>query len=180
MADYFEIDVSLTKAEIARYNFHHIRWILVIDILGFLGLVAMTYLSIFHPSPDTRRLLGSLLVWAVVLLAAGLSQPFILFMQIYILKSPAMLTQTARRVYRFNDDGIHIESNGKSARKGWGDIKAIKDIGRLIVVFTGPKLAFVIPKRCLGDAERARSFVGYMLDRIEKLKKPGRESPTGS
>ncbi len=168
MTEYFEIDVSLTRGEIARYNFHHIRWILVIDILGFLGVVAMTYLSIFHPSPGTRELLGSLLIWAVVLLAAGLSQPFILFMQIYILKSLAMLTQIARRIYRFDDDGIHIESDGKSARKSWGDIRAIKDIGRLIVIITGPKLAFVIPKRCLGDAERARSFVGYLLDRIEK------------
>ena len=168
MADYFEFDVSLTKAEIARYNFYHIRWLLVIDILGFLGVVAMTYLSIFHPLPATRELLGSLLIWAVLLLAAGLSQPFILFMQIYILKSLAMMTQTARRIYRFDDDGIHIESDGKSARKGWGQIKAIKDIGRLIIVITGPKLAFVIPKRCLGDAEKARSFIGYLLDRIEK------------
>ncbi|MEE9555402.1 MAG: YcxB family protein [candidate division Zixibacteria bacterium] len=168
MADSYEIDVSLTRAEIARYNFHHIRWILVIDILGLLGVVAMTYLSIFHPSHETRELFGSLLVWAVVLLAAGLSQPFILFMQIYIIKSPAMLTQKARRVYRFDNDGIHIESEGKTARTDWGKIVTVKDIGRLIVISTGPKLAYIIPKRCLGSPARAESIIGYLLEQVQK------------
>ena len=168
MTDFFEIDVSLTKGEIARYNFHHIRWILVLDLFGLAGVIAMTYFSIFDPSPATRELCGSLLIWAVVLLAAGLSQPFILFLQIYVLKNPAMLALTAHRVYKFDSDFIYIESDGKSALTAWSDVRAIKDIGRLILIFTGRKLAYVIPKRSLWSPEQLESFMRFLTEKAGK------------
>ncbi len=168
MTDFFEIDVSLTRGEIARYNLHHIRWLLVLDLLGLAGVFAMTYISIFHPSRDTRELFGSLLIWAVLILAAGLSQPFILFMQIYVLKSPAMRAQTARRLYKFDNDGIYIESDGKSATTSWAHIRAIKDVGRLILIFTGPRLAYVIPKRSLWNIERLHFFTRFLQERISQ------------
>lgn len=165
MTDFFEIDVSLTRGEIARYNFHHIRWLLALDLIGLAGVFAMTWLSIFHSSSEIRELLGSLLIWAVLLLAAGLSQPFILFMQIYILKSPAVRALTAGRLYKFDNDGIYIESDGKTARTPWGNVRAVKDIGRLILIFTGSKLAYVIPKRSLWNMERLQSFTRFLKER---------------
>lgn len=161
-----EMDVVLTKAEIARYNFYHIRWLLLIDLLGLIGLVVLTYLSVFNPSPQTRDMLSSLLIWAVLLLAAGLSQPFILLLQIYILKNPAMQVQTARRNYRFDNDGIHIESNGKRVLTPWGRIVKVKDIGRLILIFTGPKMAYVIPKRCFSSGGQVNSFEGFVIEMV--------------
>jgi hypothetical protein len=166
----FEIDVTLTRAEIARYNFHHIRWLLLLDTAGFLGLLAMTYLSIFHPSPDTRELIGSLIIWAILLLALGLSQPFILFMQIYILKGPGMSIQKARRIYSFDDMGIRVSSGSRKASTPWSGIEAIKDLGRIILIFTGPRLAYVIPKRCVGTADEIRSFTRFLLSKIKKAK----------
>jgi len=170
MIEQIEIDVTLTKSEIARYNFYHIRWLLTIDFLGFLALIAMTYLSIFIPSPGVRNLFGSFLFWGVLLLAAGLSQPFILFLQIFVLKNPAIFVQTARRFYRFATDGIHIKSDGKAVLTTWNKIVAVKDIGRLILVSTSPKLAYVIPKRCLGSNAQVKSFTGFLLERIKQAK----------
>lgn len=168
MSEHIDIDVTLNKSEIARYNFYHIRWLLVLDLIGLTGLIVMTYLSIYHPSPDVRRTLGSLLIWAVLLVAVGFSQPFILFLQIYILKNPAMLVQTARRKYSFADEGIHIESDGKEVLTPWGKIVALKDIGRLILIFTSPRLAYVIPKRCFSSGGNSGHFLKFIIERIKK------------
>lgn len=170
MTEGIEFEVALTKSEIARYNFYHIRWLLLLDLLGFFGLLAMTYLSIFHPKPGVRELFSSLLIWGVLLVAAGLSQPFILFLRIFILRDPAMSAQTARRSYRFATDGIRIQSSLKTALTKWNKIIAVKDIGRLILVFTAPKLAYVIPKRCLGTRGQVKSFVAFLIERIKNSK----------
>ncbi len=167
MPEKIEIDVTLTRSEIARYNFYHIRWILILDILGLIGLLIITYASMFHPEPQTRDLLGSLILWAVLILAIGLSQPFILFLQIFVLKNPAMISQTASRVYTFSDDGIHIDSGGRLATTPWSRVTALKDIGRLILIFTGAKLAYVVPSRCFSSDEQRKEFIGFILRKIK-------------
>ncbi len=170
MSEEIEIDVTLTRSEIARYNFYHIRWILILDILGLIGLLILTYASMFHSEPQTRDFLGSLIVWAVLLLAVGLSQPFILFLQIFVLKNPAMVSQTASRVYTFSDDGIHINSGGRLATAPWSRITALKDINLLILIFTGVKLAYVVPKRCFSSNEQRKEFIGFILRKIKDTK----------
>ncbi len=167
MPEKIEIDVTLTKSEIARYNFYHIRWLLILDILGLIGLLIITYASMFHPEPQTRDFLGSLILWAVLILAFGLSQPFILFLQIFVLKNPAMISQTASRVYTFSDDGIHINSGGRLATTPWSRVTALKDIGRLILIFTGAKLAYVVPRRCFSSNEQREKFMGFLLRKIK-------------
>ena len=170
MSEEIEIEVALTRSEIARYNFYHIRWLLILDILGLIGLLIITYASMFHPEPQTRDLFGSLIVWAVLILAIGLSQPFILFLQIYVLKNPAMVSQTARRVYTFSDDGIRISSGDRLATTPWSRVTALKDIGRLILIFTGAKLAYVIPKRCFSSNDQRKTFIGFLLQKIKETK----------
>jgi hypothetical protein len=170
MPEKIEIDVTLTRSEIARYNFYHIRWLLTLDILGLIGLLVITYASMFHPEPHIRDLLGSLVIWAVLILAIGLSQPFILFLQIFVLKNPAMISQTAKRVYMFSDDGIRISSGGRLATTPWSKITALKDIGRLILIFTGAKLAYVIPKRCFSSDDQRKTFIGFLLQKIKETK----------
>jgi hypothetical protein len=168
MADEFEIEVSLMRADIARYNFHHIRWLLVLDTAGLVALLIMTYISLFHPEPEMRALFSSLLFWAVLIVAIGLSQPLVLFLQIYVAKSPAVESQRAGRVYRFNDDGIRIESEGRAVVTPWSKITALKDIGRLILIYTSSRLAYVIPRRCFKTDQAKRSFIRYLLERIRK------------
>lgn len=170
MAGEFEIEVSLTRADIARYNFYHIRWLLVLDVLGLSGLLIMTYISLFHPEPETRELFGSLLFWAILIVAIGLSQPLVLFLQIYVTRNPAVDNQRAGRLYTFSDDGIDIESEGRTVKTPWSKITALRDIGRLILIFTGSKLAYVIPRRCFPTDEARRSFVLYLLERIRKAR----------
>jgi hypothetical protein len=170
MSDDIEIDVVLTRSEIARYNYYHIRWLLILDILGLIGLLIITYASMFHPEPETRDFFGSIIIWAILILAVGLSQPFILFMQIFVLKNPAMAVQTARRIYMFSDDGIHISSGGRLATTPWSRVTALKDIGRLILIFTSVKLAYVIPKRCFSSDEQRKEFIGLLAEKIGKAK----------
>lgn len=169
MSEKIEFEVALTRSEIARYNFYHIRWLLILDFLGFIGLLVLTYASMFHPEPQTRDLFGSLVIWAVLILAVGLSQPFILFLQIFVLKNPAMTSQTARRVYTFSGDGIRISSGDRLATTPWSKITALKDIGRLILIFTGAKLAYVIPKRCFSSIEQSKVFTGFLLRKIKEM-----------
>lgn len=166
MSEEIKIEVALTRSEIARYNFYHIRWLLILDILGLIGLLILTYTSMFHPEPQTRDLFGSLIVWAVLVLAVGLSQPFILLLQIFVLKNPAMVSQTTGRVYTFSDEGICISSGDRLATTPWSKLTALKDIGRLILIFTGAKLAYVIPKRCFSSNEQRKKFIGYLLRKI--------------
>ncbi len=168
MPEKIKIEVTLTRSEIARYNFYHIRWLLILDLLGLIGLLIITYASMFHPEPQTRDLFGSLVVWAVLILAVGLSQPFILLLQIFVLKNPAMMSQTARRVYTFSDDGIRISSGDRLATTPWPKVTALKDIGRLILIFTGAKLAYVIPKRCFSSDDQRKTFIGFLLEKIKK------------
>lgn len=170
MSEKIEFEVVLTRSEIARYNFYDMRWLLILDILGLIGLLIMTYASMFHPEPQTRDLLGSLIIWAILILAIGLSQPFMLFLQIFVLKNPAVASQTARRVYTFSNDGIHINSGGRLATTPWSRIMALKDIGRLILIFTSTKLAYVIPKRCFSSNEQRKAFIGFLIRKIREGK----------
>ena len=165
MAGDFEIEVSLTRGDIARYNFHHIRWLLVLDALGLVMLLIMTYISLFHPEPETRNLFSTLLFWAVLIVAVGLSQPLVLFLQIYVTKNPAVESQRAGRVYTFD---ITIRSQGRVVTTPWAKITALRDIGRLILIYTSSRLAYVIPRRCFKTDEVRRSFVRYLLERMEK------------
>jgi hypothetical protein len=141
---------------------------LVLDALGLVMLLIMTYISLFHPEPETRSLFSTLLFWAVLVVAVGLSQPLVLFVQIYVTGNPAVENQRAGRVYTFNGGGITIESQGRVVTTSWSKITAMKDIGRLILIYTSSRLAYVIPRRCFESDESKRSFVKYLLERMGK------------
>ena len=142
----------------------------MLDILGLIALLVITYVSMFHPEPATRDFFGSIIIWAILIVAVGLSQPFVLFMQIFVLKNPDMASQTARRAYTFSDDGIHISSGGRLATTPWSKVRELKDIGRLILIFTSVKLAYVIPKRCFSSDEQRKEFIGLLAQKTGRAK----------
>ena len=164
----YRLCVSLTRGEIARYNFHHIRWLLFIDAIGLGVLLAGVCFSLVYSEPGSRGTLEIFIFWGVLLLAVGLSQPFILFLQIFVFKTPAVLTQMELRTYTFDDDGIHIDVGARTATTFWPKVTAVKDIGRLLLIYTSPKLAYVIPKRYFSSSDDRQQFVRQLLGLIKR------------
>jgi hypothetical protein len=167
MSDEYKISVNLSKSEIARYNFHHIRWLLIIDVLGLAILLIGVYFSIYAGNSGTRNTLSALTFWGTLVLATGLSQPLILVLQIYLLKSPAVEEQMRPKQYLFDDQGIHIVSSGRSASTSWSNVIAIKDIGQMLLIYTNPKLAYIIPTRYFASREDRSRFIGQLLHRVK-------------
>jgi len=170
MSEDYEFEVALTRSEVARYNLYHIRWLIILDIIGLGLFLYIAYSSFYHPDPDTRDLLRTVSIWAAIALAFGLSQPFIIILQIYIFKTAGRESLMAKRIYSFSDFGIHISSMGKKAWKKWADIREIKNIGNILLIFTAPKLAYVIPRRCLGSKKEWRRFIGFIFERAKREK----------
>lgn len=166
MSTDYEIEVTLTKSEVARYNLYHIRWLIILDILGFGIFLYIVYASFFHPDPGTREILRTISIWTAIALAIGLSQPFIIIFQIYMTGTGRSRNLIARRIYRFSDFGIHISSMGKKAQKTWADIQETKNIGNILLIFTAPKLAYVIPRRCLGSKSEWNRFRKFIFERV--------------
>ena len=172
MSKEMKIMVSLTKGDIARYNFHHIRWIIFLDIIGFILLVLGVYFSVASPVPGVRHTLSTLVIYGAVLLAVGLSQPFILFLQIFLFKSPAVEAQMTSRLYCFDNCGIHVHSGDKIAATPWSRVIALKDTGRMFLIYTSPKLAYVIPKRYFPSKEDRKRFIADLLGKLKDAAKP--------
>ncbi len=167
MSEEYKISVSLTRGEIASYNFHHIRWLLWVDAIGVCTLLVAAYFSFVSPKPGIRSTLSILVFWGVIFLAVGLSQPFILFLQIYIFKTPAVIEQMQPKLYTFNDEGIHIEVGNRHATTPWSRVTTIKAIDKLFLIYTSPKLAYIIPQRCFASREEFHRFAGLMLGRVK-------------
>ncbi len=168
MKDNFELDVSLKKSEVAKYNLYHIRWLIILDIIGFGIFFYIVYFSFSHPEPETRELLGTISIWGVIALSIGLSQPMIILVQIYIFKADPVKKLMALRSYKFSEIGIQISSAGKKAQKGWSEITDVIYIGSLLLLFTSSKLAYVIPRRCFESRKDWDEFRRFLLARAKK------------
>lgn len=168
--DEYRLAIELKKSEIAAYNFHHIRWLLFLDLAGLIVLMSGVYISVVSPNPEARQTLSVLVIWGALFLAVGLSQPFILFLQIFVIKSPAVTEQMLPKSYIFDNDGIHIHAGSRSALRRWSEVSAIKEIGKLLLIYTSPKLAYVIPFRYFESSEERRRFLNYIIERLKSIK----------
>lgn len=166
----YEIEVSLKKSEVVRYNFFHIRWIIAADIVGMGIFLYLVYGSFFSPDPSTRNLLSTISIWASIALAFGLSQPLIIILQIYIFKARTLADFMAKRTYGFSDIGIKVSSGGKEAEKKWIAIRGIRNIGGLLLIYTAPRLAYVIPRRCFGSRKEWTDFLRFLWSRFKRQK----------
>jgi hypothetical protein len=164
----YKIEVRLTKWEIARYNFYHIRWLVLLDAIGFAVLLGFVFVSLVNPDPGFRNMLKIAIMWGVLILAVGLSQPLILFLQVFVLKSPAVESQMEPRVYTFDDSGIHIKAGPRHATTLWLRIVEIKDIPKLLLIYTNPKLAYIIPKRYFESRREMLRFIRTLLERVQR------------
>jgi amino acid transporter len=160
----------LTKPEVVRYNFYHIRWLILLDLIGLGLFLYIVYASYSNPVPETRQLLRTVSIWAAIALAIGLSQPFLIILQVYLSKAGKSESLMGKRLYRFSDFGIQISARGKNASKKWEDVKKIKNIGNILLIFTAPKLAYVIPRRCLGSKGEWGGFLKFTLGKVGRKK----------
>ena len=173
MAEDYRVDIALTKSEVIRYNFYHIRWLIILDIIGLGIFLYIVFGSYYHPDPETRQLLRTVSIWAAIALAVGLSQPLIILLQVYLSGAGKSESLVGRRNYSFSDAGIRIASDDKTAWKEWEDIMRVKNTGNILLIFTSPKLAYVIPRRCFKSKYEWRKFIKYILEQTKMKKKPG-------
>jgi len=167
MNETFKIDVELKKNEVIRYNLSHILRLIIADVIGFLFFIYITYLSFAHPESSTRDLLETVSIWLAVALAIGLSQPLVIILQVLLAKTEIMRKMVAERSYLFSDNGIEIRSQGQNAVKIWDDIIRVRKLTGLLLIYTGKKAAYVIPKRCFNNTEKWRSFIKYVKVKID-------------
>ncbi len=164
----FEIEVKLTKGDIIEYNFMHIRWLLLLDIIAFIILIVGVYISIIYPDRETRETLGMLAFWWAAILAVGLSQPFVLIMQILILKSPAVEKQMMARRYILDSTGIHIKSDERDVNMPWAKIEMVRETRKIVLIYTNPKLAYIVPKRYFSSKDEMNRFILFLSSKIGK------------
>lgn len=167
MSESYQIDVELRKSEVIWYNFGHIRWLIIIDLIGLLIFICIAYLSFTHPESATRELLETLSIWIAVALAIGFTQPLVVVLQVLFAKPEILRKMTVLRSYLFSDKGIEIYSLGKQAVKIWDDITNVRNMNGLLLIYTGKKAAYVIPKRCLPDKKMWSLFVRYVIGQIK-------------
>jgi hypothetical protein len=109
----------------------------------------------------------------IVLLAIGI---------VTIIFSAAIQRWRAKRVlmqypqlrdltYRLADDGLHISTAVTEARIAWPMVSEALETDKLFLLFAGPKLAYYIPKRVVGDSSsklrsHLHSWLGSRADGI--------------
>ena len=167
MLQEYHISVELSRKEITSYNFLPIRWLLILDLIGLILLLLCAYFSIVSPDQGVRETLGVLSLWGALFLAVGFSQPFILILQIYVLKSPAVDEQMRPKSYTFDDAGIHVRGENRSALLAWSKVLSVKETRKLLLIYTSPKLAYIIPKRYFGSYDDFRQFTTMLLRNIQ-------------
>jgi hypothetical protein len=74
------------------------------------------------------------------------------------------------KAYIFYDYGIHIQTQTRTATRRWSEVFAIKDVGKLLLVYTTPKLAYVIPKRYFRSREEMQQFISEIIENMKSGK----------
>ena len=162
-----EMQVRLRKFDLLKYNYLHIWWLLAIDFMGLIFFFILANIAVNNPSPGIRETAGIILFWFVLLLAFGFSQPLILFSQIFIFKMPQVQQQLAPRKYLFKYNAIEIESEQRSVSIGWDRIIKIRRIMGLFLLYTSPKLAYVIPQRMFDNKTQMEDFFSLVTGKIK-------------
>ena len=170
MAEAYRVDVALTRLEVVRYNFFHIKWLLLIDIIGLGIFFYIVYASFSYPNSETREILRTISIWAAIALAVGFSQPLIIILQVFLSKTGKSEDLYGKRVYSFSDSGILIDSEDRTAEKDWSEILKVKRAAGILLIFTAPKLAYVIPRRCFETPAEWRGFIEYVYSHINRKK----------
>jgi hypothetical protein len=146
------LGVQLTPNDLYRANVWHLArklWFLwLIPILA----IASMLLSLFSGAQQRQQLMLNirpLIYLAGVYLLIVFVLPY--FSARSNFRSQKALQQTTN--YTFSEEGIQTESETASSRTDWSNVHQVVETGSYLFVYLAKNLRYVIPKRCVPDAE---------------------------
>lgn len=158
------MDVSYqnTLGDLLRFNLHHIPRMPYVQLMIAALLLAQVVFVLpavveASASVPERAMVGGLLV------AASLA--LVLLLMVAVALSGAYLNgRDALSVYRtvrITDAGVDEACVDYRRLLSWTDISDVRENGTHIYLYTGPNLAFVIPKRAFQNHRLAQAFCTF-------------------
>ena len=143
--DVYRLNVVLTATALRK----------VLYIWGFVALLwlSLSVLLLIRPSPGHD--------WAVMLqnakpLTWAFALPVIFVFVLPLLSAQRVLRdEVVKRgvSYRFSEAGVHIETFISKADLSWAAIRRVREYRSEFLVFTNPRIAFTLPKRCFESSQ---------------------------
>jgi hypothetical protein len=143
--DAYRLSVALTV--------HAFRKILY--IWGFVGLLwlSVSLLLLARPSSVQDWAVvqrnGRPLIWAFAL-------PVIVVFVLPLLSAERLLKEKLVKEgvsYQFSEHGVHIETSVSKADLSWAAIRRVREFPSEFLVFTSPRTAFALPKKCFENSQ---------------------------
>ncbi len=151
----------------------------ILYVWGFVALLMLTlYVLLLFRSPSDEE-------WAVMMsnfrpLPWAFSLPVLFVFGLPLLTSgQALKGKIVKRGvnYRFSDSGIHINTVVSSTDLLWDAISRVSEFRSAFLVFTNPRNAFMLPKRCFDSTQDMEEVRGLFLAHVTASKL--RSSETG-
>jgi YcxB-like protein len=143
--DVYRLNVVLTASAFRK----------VLYIWGFVALLwlSLSVLLLVRPSPTQD--------WAVMLENARPLEWAFALPIVFVFVLPLL---SARRVlkdelikrgvnYQFSEAGVHIETSISKSDLSWAAIRRVREFRSEFLVFTSPRTAFSLPKRCFESGQ---------------------------
>ena len=167
MENELKVDVIVKVKDMFRFLLYH-NYARLSGIIGLLfGLVCFV-LSITSYDKTTPQLTLALLFIGFVFVVL---QPFILYNKAKAqVKRNKALQGTL--TYVFNEDGIEVCKDEEKAKVSWDNIYKIVGLKNIIIIYTNPVHANVIPKDELG--ENAKKIMEYARQNLSKYQVKGK------
>jgi YcxB-like protein len=158
--DVYRLNVILTASALRK----------VLYIWGFVALfwLSLSVLLLVRPSPTQD--------WAVMLenarpLEWAIALPFIFVFVLPLLTAQRVLGDDLVRRgvnYQFSDAGVHIETSISKSDLSWSAIRRVRESSSEFLVFTSPRNAFSLPKKCFESGQGVAILRELFRTHVEK------------
>jgi hypothetical protein len=157
-----EVTITLSKRDVFRGGLllfrESYKWHFRIA-LGISVLISLFFLAVFFGAPPERRSeLYSALFVAIGLPTFVYCFPFLILGAVgrSLFRNNPRLKEPTR--YIFSQEGIIAESPVGRAELNWSLYLRVREAGEYFLLYTSPKLANALPKRCFSSKEDIRRF----------------------
>jgi len=160
------ISGTLEPADVVRFHYFHVnRRLYLSTILSFLliafgaiGIAVVTW------SGDLERLLnpGAFYVIAIFWGLLLLAMPYICARRQY--RKQKYLREPMK--YDFSDAGIRLEGPSFSSKIVWTLVHAVYETKTSFLIYQGPNLALILPKRFFGDESTIKPWKDFLVKNL--------------
>jgi hypothetical protein len=160
--DVYRLNVVLTASAFRK----------VLYIWGFVALLwlSLSVLLLVRPSP-TRD-------WAVMLENARPLEWAFALPVVFVFVLPLLSAQRVLRDdlikrgvnYQFSEAGVHIETSISKSDLSWAAIRRVREFPSEFLVFTSPRTAFALPKRCFERTQDVDSLRELFRTYVQRSK----------